>query len=62
MLKCRPFYLPRELSAVFISAVYVHPQANAKIAMGKLFDAISNSKMRTLKAFFLLLVILIIQI
>lgn len=25
-LKCKPFYLPREFSTVFITAVYVHPK------------------------------------
>ncbi|CAG5867200.1 unnamed protein product, partial [Menidia menidia] len=30
LLKCRPFYLPREYSAVYICAVYIAPDANAK--------------------------------
>ncbi len=42
MLKCRLFCLPREFPVVLITAMYVHPQANAKLAMGKLPDAISR--------------------
>ncbi|CAG5968089.1 unnamed protein product [Menidia menidia] len=30
LLKCRPFYLPREFSAVYICAVYIPPDANVK--------------------------------
>lgn len=41
MIKCRPFYLPTEIPAAFIVAVYVHPRANAKLAMGSLYSAIS---------------------
>lgn len=41
LLKCRLFYLPREFTAVFVAAVYVHPQANARFAMKKLYEAIS---------------------
>lgn len=32
LLKCRPFYLPRESSCVYICAVYIPPDANAKLA------------------------------
>ncbi|XDV25910.1 hypothetical protein PO909_029736 [Leuciscus waleckii] len=41
LLKCRTFYLPREFTAVFVATVYVHPRANAKLAMKKLYEAIS---------------------
>lgn len=44
ILKCRPFYLPREFTAVVIIAVYVHPRANAKLAMSKLQDAITRQQ------------------
>ena len=42
MIKCRPFYLPREIPAAFTVAVYVHPRANAKLVMDSLYDAISK--------------------
>ena len=42
MLQCRPFYLPREFTSVVITAVYVPPQANARLAMEKLQNAISQ--------------------
>lgn len=31
--KCRPFYLPREFSVVYICTVYIPPDANAKLAL-----------------------------
>ncbi len=40
MPKCRPVYLPWEFTAVLVAAVYVHPQANTKLAMSKLHEAI----------------------
>ncbi len=33
MLKCRPFYLPREFSAIFITAIYIQPQADTQTAL-----------------------------
>ena len=42
ILKCRPHYLPRELTAVFIAAVYVPPQANAKDALKELHDSVGS--------------------
>ncbi len=44
MLKCRPFYLPREFSTVLIIAVYIHSRANANLAMTKLYDAICKQQ------------------
>lgn len=40
-VKCRPFYLPRELTAIFITAVYVPPNADVKQAMGELYNTLS---------------------
>ena len=28
-IKCRPFYLPREISVIYMTSVYIQPQANA---------------------------------
>ncbi|KAI4889410.1 hypothetical protein NFI96_034097 [Prochilodus magdalenae] len=44
MVKCRPFYLPREFSAVFILVVYIPPRANSATALGLLHDAISKQE------------------
>ncbi|KAI4885591.1 hypothetical protein NFI96_030073, partial [Prochilodus magdalenae] len=44
MVKCRPFYMPREFSAVFILAVYIPPRANSVTALGLLHDAISKQE------------------
>ncbi|KAI4900722.1 hypothetical protein NFI96_009191 [Prochilodus magdalenae] len=41
LLRCRPFYLPREFTCVFLAAVYIHPRANYTAALSKLYDVIS---------------------
>lgn len=43
LLKCRPFYLPREFTAVHICAVYIPPDANAKLALAQIYYSINNS-------------------
>lgn len=42
VVKCRPLYLPRELSSTIITAAYIPPEADAKPAMNKLYSAISK--------------------
>jgi len=42
MVKCRPYYLPRELTSIILTAVYIPPDANAKLAMKELYAAISK--------------------
>ena len=44
MVKCRPFYLPREFSAVVLVAVYVPPQADTKRAMDELYEIIDRQE------------------
>ncbi len=39
---CRPFYLPREFSAVIATAVYIPPQADTGLALSKLHDVLSG--------------------
>ncbi len=39
---CRPFYLPREFSAVIATAVYIPPQADTSLALSKLHEEISG--------------------
>lgn len=40
IVKCRPFYLPRELTAIIIIAVYAPPSADVKQAMGELYNTV----------------------
>ncbi len=44
VVKCRPFYLPREFTAIVIVAVYIPPCANAKDALRELYSAISEQQ------------------
>ncbi|KAI5085844.1 hypothetical protein C0J45_23589, partial [Silurus meridionalis] len=44
MIRCRPFYLPREFSAIVVTAVYIPPDANAKLAMEELHAASSKQQ------------------
>lgn len=42
VIKCRPFYLPREFSCIVAIAVNVPPEANSKAAMKELSFAINK--------------------
>ncbi len=44
MLLCRPFWLPREFSAIIITAVYIPPQANTDQALNQLYGNISEQE------------------
>ena len=37
-IKCRPYYMPREVSSLVLVAVYLPPQAHAPTAIGVLAD------------------------
>lgn len=52
---CRPFYLPRELTVVIMTAVYIPPDANVNIALAHLLDTIRNNSRPILREFTLLL-------
>ncbi len=39
---CRPFYLPREISPIIVTAVYISPQADTGLALSKLHDVLSG--------------------
>ncbi len=41
MLLCRPFWLPREFTAIIITAVYIPPHANTDQALKELYGNIS---------------------
>ncbi len=53
-VKCRPFYLPREFTAIVIVAVYIPPCANAKDALRDLYSAISEQQTNNPDGFFLI--------
>ena len=42
VVRCRPFYLQRELSSLHIVAVYIPPSANAKEVLATLYGAVSD--------------------
>ncbi len=44
MLLCRPFWLPREFTAIIIAAVYIPPQANIEQALKELYGNISEQE------------------
>ncbi len=44
MLLCRPFWLPREFTAIMITAVYILPQANTDQALKELYGNISEQE------------------
>lgn len=44
VVKCRPFYLPREFTGAVITAVYIPPDANANLALGHVLAAIDKQQ------------------
>ncbi len=53
-VKCRPFYLPLEFTAIVIVAVYIPPCANAKDALRELYSAISEQQINNPDGFFII--------
>ncbi len=53
-VKCQPFYLPREFTAIVIGAVYITPCANAKDALRELYCAISEQQTNNPDGFFII--------
>ncbi len=53
-VKCRPFYLPREFTAIVIGAVYIPPCANANDALRELYSAISEQQTNNPDGFFII--------
>ncbi len=39
---CRPFYLPREISSLIVTAVYISPQADTSLDLSKLHDVLNG--------------------
>ncbi len=54
VVKCRPFYLPLEFTAIVIVTVYIPPCANAKDALRKLYSAISEQQTNNPDGFFII--------
>ncbi len=53
-VKCRPFYMPREFTAIVIVAVYIPQCANAKDALRELYSAISEQQTNNPDGFFII--------
>ena len=43
-VRCRPYFLPRELTVVIVTAVYIPPDANASAALSLLLNAINEQQ------------------
>lgn len=61
MVKCRPYYLPREFISVIITAAYIPQDANATLAMNKLQRLLVNNSPPTRRLHLLLRVTSTIQ-
>ena len=55
IIKCKPFYLPREITSVVMVGVYIPPQANATTAIGALADQITTVENSNPDSFVLIL-------
>ncbi len=55
MLLCRPFWLPREFTAIIIMAVYILPQANTDQALRELYGNISKQETANPDAAFIIM-------
>ena len=42
MVRCRPFYLPREFAGVFMTVVYIPPHADCTVALSELYDVVDR--------------------
>ncbi len=54
VVKCRPFYLPREFRSIVIVAVYIPPCAKAKDVLRELYSAISEQQTINPDGFFII--------
>ncbi|KAL0173817.1 hypothetical protein M9458_029785, partial [Cirrhinus mrigala] len=43
-VRCRPFFLPRELTVVIVTAVYIPPDANVNIALSLLLNTMNEQQ------------------
>ncbi len=54
VVKCQPFNLPREFTAIVIVAVYIPPCANAKDGLCELYSSISEQQTNNHDGFFII--------
>ncbi len=54
VVKCRPFYLPREFTVIVIVTVYIPPYANTKDVLHELYSAISEQQTNNPDGFFII--------
>ncbi len=54
VVKCRPFYLQWEFTAIVIVAVYIPPCATANDALRELYSAISEQQTNNPDGFFII--------
>ena len=40
----RPFYLPREFGQIFVTLVYIHPEADKDVATGLIHDTVAKQE------------------
>ena len=53
MIRCRPYYIPREFTSVVVTAVYIPPHANTNQALDKLHAVINRTESSRPKAAFI---------
>ncbi|KAL6476687.1 hypothetical protein MHYP_G00151860 [Metynnis hypsauchen] len=44
IISCRPVWLPREISGLTVTAMYIPPQADTNLALGNLFEAVNRQE------------------
>ncbi|KAL6455476.1 hypothetical protein MHYP_G00361050 [Metynnis hypsauchen] len=44
IISCRPMWLPREISGLTVTAVYIPPEADTDLALGKLLEAVNKQE------------------
>ncbi|KAI4883365.1 hypothetical protein NFI96_001066 [Prochilodus magdalenae] len=50
IISCRPRWLPREISGVIVTTMYIPPQADTDLALGKLYEAVNRQETARLEA------------
>ncbi|XP_048414141.1 uncharacterized protein LOC125465079 isoform X2 [Stegostoma tigrinum] len=54
MLKCRPYYLPREFTCVILTVVYIPPHAEMKSALDEIYTVTNRFEMKYPEALFII--------
>ena len=53
MLRCRPYYLPRKFTSVFVVSIYIPIDANSKNALQKVYEVIRIHMTKQLDGIFI---------